>query len=505
MNQNAPAPRVGRGAARRSPRLLLGVLAVTAGMLFLLAGVSFAYWGTTDSSHPATAAAGTLSAPTGSTQQGNGKPGSVAVNWTAPTGYAPTGYTVLRCTGSGCTNFAPIANGNCSGTIRSTSCTDTDSTLAAGTNYSYEVEAQFDNWVSAAGSPFTAATSALTGLTFTSQPGSSQNIQATGTGTFAVSVAVQDANGNTATNDNTDTVTLAIASGHNPGSGTLSCTGGLTATASSGVASFTGCAITAAGKGYELTASSATDTSLASPANANSFDITAGTLAKYGVQIAGPVTAGAAAGVTLTAEDANGNTVTSYDLNKQPITWSGPTNSPNQTAPTLPAGKVSFQNGVSTTALTVTFTDAGSQTLTATDGSSDTGSATATVVGAAPASLALANCVVAGSPTACTASTFHLGGSGGTMTADVQALDQYGNAATIASNGAIAMSVSSANTNQFSVAPATLTIDGTATPSNQSTQAVTVTQNGNGNNAVTITVQLTPTQSIPALTFNVKK
>ena len=67
------------------------------------------------------------------------------------------------------------------------------------------------------------------------------------------------------------------------------------------------------------------------------------------------------------------------------------------------------------------------------------------------------------------------------------------------------MSVSSADTNQFSVAPATLTIDGTATPSNQSTQAVTVTQNGNWNNAVTITVQLTTTQPIPALTFNVKK
>ena len=398
MNQNAPV----RRAARRSSRLLLGVVAVTAGMMFVLAGVSFAYWGTTDSSHPATAAAGTLSAPAGGAQQGNGKPGSVAVNWTAPTGYAPTGYTVLRCTGSDCTNFAPITSGNCSGTISGTSCTDTDSTLAAGTTYSYEVKAQFDNWVSAAGTPFTAATSAVTSLTFTTQPSSGRNIQATGTGTFAVSVAVQDANSNTATNDNADTVTLAIASGHNPGSGTLSCTGGLTATASSGVASFTGCAITAAGNGYELTALSATDTSLASPANANSFDISAGTLANYGVQIAGPVTAGAAAGVTLTAEDANGNTVTSYDLNKQPITWSGPTDSPNQTAPALPAGKVSFQNGVSTTALTVTFTDAGPQTLTATDGSSDTGSATATVAGAAPASLALANCVVAGSPTACT-------------------------------------------------------------------------------------------------------
>jgi hypothetical protein len=363
------------------------------------------------------------------------------------------------------------------------------------------VEAQFDNWVSAAGGPFTAATSAVTSLTFTTQPSSGQNIQATGTGTFAVSVAVQDAKGNTAANDNSDTVTLAIATGDNPGSGTLTCAGGLTATASSGVASFTGCAITKAGNGYELTASTATDTSLTAPANANSFDITAGTLAQYGVQVAGPVIAGTAAAVTLTAQDANGNTVTSYDPSqKQTITWSGPTNSPNTTAPTLPAGKVSFQNGVSTTPLTVTLTDAGKQTLTATDGSSNTGSAAVTVAGAAPTQLALANCVAGGSPANCTAATFHL--NGGTMTADVQALDQYGNAATITS--AITMSVTSATPKQFSAAPAVLTIDGTATPSDQSTLALTVTQAGNGNSAVTITIHVTSAQAIPDLTFNVK-
>jgi hypothetical protein len=503
MNKNAPAPRVGRGVARRSSRRLLGVVAVAAGMLFVLAGVSFAYWGTTDSSHPAMAAAGTLSAPTGGTQQGNGKPGSVPVSWTAPAGYTPTGYTVLRCTGSGCTNFAPIANGKCSGTISATSCTDTDSTLAAGTTYSYEVQAQFDNWVSAAGSPFTAATSAVTSLTFTSQPASGQNIQATGTGTFAVAVAIQDAKGVVATNDNTDTVTLALASGDNPGGGTLTCTGGLTATASSGVASFTGCAITKAGNGYQLTASSATDASLTSPANANSFDITAGTLAQYGVQVAGPVTAGTAVAVTLTAQDANGNTVTSYNLNKQPITWSGPTSSPNATAPTLPAGKVSFQSGLSTTPLTVTLTDAGQQTLTATDGSANTGSATVTVTGAAPASLTLASCVAGGSAASCAAATFHLGGSGGTMTADVQALDLYGNAATITTP--ITMTVTSGNTNQFTVAPSALTIDGTATPSDQSTQALTVTQGGNGNSAITVTIHVTSAQPIADFTFNVKK
>ena len=71
-----------------------------------------------------------------------------------------------------------------------------------------------------------------------------------------MSVAIEDSDGNTVTSGtgSTDSVTLAI--GANPGGGVLSCTnsGGLTVTASAGVASFTACAITKAGTGYALTA-----------------------------------------------------------------------------------------------------------------------------------------------------------------------------------------------------------------------------------------------------------
>ena len=389
MTNHAPAHRPGptpapldhpghRGASRFSRGLVVAVGAV-AGLLFVLAGVALAYWATTDGSNPAEAVAATLSAPTAGMQNGTATLSTVPIKWTAPTGYTPTGYTVLRCTGSSCTNFTAISNGTCSGTITGTSCTDTDTGLAPGTTYSYEVQAQLHNWVSSPGSSFAAATITAT-LAFTVQPSSGQNIQATGTGSFTVSVAIEDANSNVATHDNTDTVTLAIASGDNPGSGTLSCTGGLTATASSGVASFTGCAITKAGTGYELTASSATNTSLTAPANANSFNITAGTFTQYGVTVAATATAGTrVTGVKLTAEDADGNTVTSYTASSQSIAWSGPTDSPDGTAPTLPTGTVSFKFGVSTTTLNVTFTDAGPQTLTATDTSSLTGSATTTV------------------------------------------------------------------------------------------------------------------------------
>ncbi len=506
MTRHAPAHRRGRAPAsagrpgRRVALRFSGVLVVTAGtvagLLFILAGAALAYWTTTDSSNPAEAAAATLAAPTAGKPKGTATPTSDAIKWTAPTGYTPTGYIVLRCTGSSCTNFTAVSNGTCSGTISGTNCTDTDTGLVAGTTYSYQVEADLDNWVSAPGSSFTAATSAPTILAFTSQPSSGQNIQATGTGTFPVEVAIEDANGNLATNDNTDTVTLAIASADNPGSGTLGCTDGLTATVSSGVASFTGCAITKAGSDYELTASSVTSTSLTAPANANSFNITAGTFAQFAVGVAATATAGTATSVTLTAEDSDGNTATSYTGSKT-INWTGPANSPNTTAPTLPSGTVTFSAGVSTTSLSVTFTDAGAQTLEAKDGSSRTGSATTTVSGGAPASLVLANCVVAGISQVCSG-PYTLKGS--TMVADVQALDQYGNAATITST--IAMSVTSGNTTVFPVTSgATLAIDGTATPANQSTSTFTV---GDAPGSTTITIQVTSAQSIPPLTFTVK-
>ena len=389
MTRHAPAHRAGPTPGSsghpghhpppRFSRALVIAVGGIAALLFVLAGVALAYLVSTDSSHPAEAVAATLAVPTSGAQNGTATPSSVPIAWTAPAGYPPTGYTVLRCTGSECTNFTAISNGTCSGTISGTSCADTDTGLAAGTTYTYEVEAQLDNWVSSPGSSFTAATSAVTKLVFATQPSSGQNIQATGTGSFTVSVSIEDANGNVATHDNTDTVTLAIATGDNPGSGILSCTGGLTATVSSGVASFTGCAITKAGTGYELTASSATDASLTAPANANSFNITTGNVSLFVVGgVGSTATAGTpVTGVTLTAEDADGNRATGYSGTKS-ITWSGPASSPNETAPTLPVGTVSFSSGASTTSLGVTFTGAGSQTLTATQGSI-TGSATTTV------------------------------------------------------------------------------------------------------------------------------
>jgi hypothetical protein len=291
-------------------RTVWGLIVPTVGLLFLSVGAAFAYWSTTDGSHPAAAIAGTLSAPTGGAQSGTGTPSTIRIVWNAPTSYSATGYKILRCTGSSCTPSTAISSGGCSGTITAISCTD-DAGLTQDTTYTYAVEAMLDNWVSAPGTSFQGSTTAPAKLAFTAQPASGASIQATGTGSFDVSVAVQDVNGHTATNDNTDTVTLATD--NNPVGGVLTCanSGGRTVTVASGVADFTGCAITKAGTGYTLTASSASSPSLSAPANANSFDIVGGAATQLVFStdpVTGPTSSSASLGpITVQQLDGNGN------------------------------------------------------------------------------------------------------------------------------------------------------------------------------------------------------
>jgi hypothetical protein len=81
-------------------------------------------------------------------------------------------------------------------------------------------------------------------------------------------VEIEDSLGNRVTTDSTTTVTLAITT--NPGGGTLTCSGGLTRTAASGVATFSGCSINNAGVGYRITASSSP---VLTTAVSNLFDV----------------------------------------------------------------------------------------------------------------------------------------------------------------------------------------------------------------------------------------
>src|SRR5207253_1909894 len=120
----------------------------------------------------------------------------------------------------------------------------------------------------ATSSPLTVATGTATKLAFTTQP-----VGAVGGAAFATQpvVTVQDAGGNTVTSA-TNSVALALTV---PGAATLSCTGGNTKSAVSGVATFAGCKIDVANT-YTLTA---TDGSLTT-AISNGLIIAVGVPAK---------------------------------------------------------------------------------------------------------------------------------------------------------------------------------------------------------------------------------
>jgi hypothetical protein len=89
-------------------------------------------------------------------------------------------------------------------------------------------------------------------------------------GAFATQpvVEIQDSLGNRVTGDSTTDVTLAIST--NPGSGTLTCSGGLIKEAVNGLVTFTGCSINNLEVGYRLTA---TSTPVLTAAVSNLFDV----------------------------------------------------------------------------------------------------------------------------------------------------------------------------------------------------------------------------------------
>ncbi len=98
-------------------------------------------------------------------------------------------------------------------------------------------------------------------------------------------------------------------------------------------------------------------------------------------------TAGTAFNEQLTAIDTWGNTATGYTGAKV-VTFSGPANAPNGTAPTYP-GSVSFAGGVGTAS--IKLYDAQSTTLTATQGSATGTSGSFTVNPAGASAFNVAN------------------------------------------------------------------------------------------------------------------
>src|SRR6202043_1077893 len=149
-----------------------------------------------------------------------------------------------------------------------------------------------------------------------------------------------DAGGNTATVPPGGTNAGGLAIGGNPGGGNLS---GCTETTTAGVANFTGCSISKPGNGYTLVATDTTNPVVLS-ATSSPFNIVTPALTSFKVVPAtNNPTAGSPFNVTITGLDQSGFTFPGL-TGTQTVTFSGPSNSPNGTAPIYPAN-VTFAGG----------------------------------------------------------------------------------------------------------------------------------------------------------------
>jgi hypothetical protein len=161
----------------------------------------------------------------------------------------------------------------------------------------------------------------------------------------------------------------------------------------------------------ESTALTAKDGSVSG--SSGSFTVNPAIASGFSLPTPAAQTAGGAFEATLTALDAYGNTATAYTGSKA-IAFSGPSSSPNATAPKYPAS-VSFSSGVGKASIILYKAEA--TTLTAKEGAISGSSASFTVNPATAASLSLS-----------AASTTPTAGEADSLT--IAAIDAYGNAAT---------------------------------------------------------------------------
>ena len=170
---------------------------------------------------------------------------------------ATTAVTLAIASGTGTTGAALTCTGGLTKTAVAGVATFAGCAVdRSGTGY--QLRATGTGLTAATSSTFNVTVGPAARLVITTQPGGG-----TAGAAWAAQpvVAVADAGGNTVPGA-TDTVTLAI--GVNSGSGTLSCTGGLSAAAVAGTATFAGCTIDRSGTGYTLVATAAGLTSATS-------------------------------------------------------------------------------------------------------------------------------------------------------------------------------------------------------------------------------------------------
>ena len=386
-------------------KTLLGFIA---GAL-VVAACALAYF-SAQGSGSASGSIGTLSAPVISSITPG--PGTAELTWTAvtPPGAGSVSYYVSR-DGGAPAGTCPTSASPGAGT----SCTDTE--VSAGT-HEYTVTAVWRSWTarSAPKSVEVASAAAATHLvleasTTTPTAGAGDNL----------TITAEDASNKPVTSySGTKNLTFGGASttgSFHPtvtdSSGAATNFGSATAiTFSNGVASVTGSknGVMTLYKA-ESTAITVTDGTISNGAGL-SVTVSPAAAASFSLSTPATQTAGIAFAETLTALDAYGNTATGYTGSKT-IAFSGPSSSPNATAPNYPAS-VSFASGVGTAS--ITLYKAESTALTAKEGSISGSSGSFTVNPASASSFSLAT------PSAQTA--------GSAFEQTLTALDAYGNTAT---------------------------------------------------------------------------
>jgi hypothetical protein len=396
---------LGRSERHRSTPRAKALLATIAGAL-VIAACALAYF-SAQGSGTASGSIGTLSAPVISVTPG---PGTAEVSWTAvtPPGSGSVSYYVSRDGGTpgGTCPTASSPGGQ-------TSCTDAE--VNAGT-HEYKVTAVWRTWTAtSAGESVEVASAAATHLVLEA----SSTTPTAGSGD-SLTITAKDA-GNKTVTGYSGTKSLTFGGAGTIGSfqptvtdssGTPTSFGSPTAIVfSNGVASVTGSqnGVMTLYKA-ESTAITVSDGAIG---NGSGLPVTVSPAAAASFSLPTPATqaAGGAFEATLTARDAYGNTASSY-VGSKTIAFSGPSSSPNSTAPKYPAS-VSFSAGVGVAS--ITLYKAESTTLTAKDGSISGSTSSFTVSPAGAASLSLPT------PTSQTA--------GSAFAETLTALDAYGNTA----------------------------------------------------------------------------
>jgi hypothetical protein len=349
---------------RRNQRRIAAttLVALSLPALSLLAEGAFAYWSNAGEAS-ASASLATLSAPTISSATAGA--GTVALTWSTVT--APAGGTVeyyVTRDGAAPSSGCPSS----SSPSTATSCTDTGISIGA---HEYTVTAVWRTWT---------ATSTAKSVSVTFGPATHFQIQAASTTPTAgeadnLTITAKDASNNTvSTYSGSKTLTFSEPSSSPNGK----------APSYPATVTFTTGAGPAAIKLYDAQTTTVRAKEGTLEGTSPSLTVKAAATKKLTVPTPSEQEAGVAFNVTLTATDEYANITIGY-AGAKTLTWSGPANAPNGTAPEYPtsATSVTFTEGVGT-ASQIKLYDAQAPTLKVKEGVIE-GTSVAFTVKAAPA------------------------------------------------------------------------------------------------------------------------